>query len=104
MVIDVLERDDLPFPRSLPEFQRLFPDEAPAAGRTPAAACRRAPAPAPIVRKLNDAFQAVLKQPEVIAKLADLGALSAGGPSSDLTALLKVELPRWRVTTRFPRT
>ena len=28
MVIDVLERDDLPFPRSLPEFQRLFPDEA----------------------------------------------------------------------------
>ena len=27
MVIDVLERDDLPFPRSLPEFQRLFPDE-----------------------------------------------------------------------------
>lgn len=28
MGIDVLERDDLPFPRSLPEFQRLFPDEA----------------------------------------------------------------------------
>ena len=28
MVIDVLERDDLPFPRSLPEFQRRFPDEA----------------------------------------------------------------------------
>ena len=27
MVIDVLERSDLPFPRSLPEFQRLFPDE-----------------------------------------------------------------------------
>lgn len=28
MVVDVLERDDLPFPRSLPEFQRMFPDEA----------------------------------------------------------------------------
>ena len=28
MGIDVLERDDLAFPRSLPEFQRLFPDEA----------------------------------------------------------------------------
>lgn len=27
MAIDVLERDDLPFPHSLPEFQRLFPDE-----------------------------------------------------------------------------
>jgi transposase-like protein len=28
MVIDLLERDDLSFPGSLPEFQRLFPDEA----------------------------------------------------------------------------
>ena len=28
MAIDVLGRDDLPFPRSLPEFQRLFPDDA----------------------------------------------------------------------------
>ena len=28
MAIDVLERVDLPFPRSLPEFQRLFPNES----------------------------------------------------------------------------
>ena len=28
MVIDVLDRDELAFPHSLPEFQRLFPDEA----------------------------------------------------------------------------
>jgi Transposase zinc-ribbon domain len=27
MIIDVLGRDYLPFPKSLPEFQRLFPDE-----------------------------------------------------------------------------
>jgi hypothetical protein len=27
-IMDVLARDDLPFPRSLPEFQRLFPDDA----------------------------------------------------------------------------
>ena len=26
--MDVLQRDDLPFPRSLPEFQQLFSDEA----------------------------------------------------------------------------
>ena len=26
--MDVLDRTDLPFPRSLPEFQRLFPDDA----------------------------------------------------------------------------
>jgi transposase-like protein len=28
MAVDVVARRDLPFPRSLPEFQRLFPDEA----------------------------------------------------------------------------
>lgn len=28
MVIDVLDRDELAFPHSLPDFQRLFPDEA----------------------------------------------------------------------------
>jgi hypothetical protein len=28
MAYDVLEWADLPFPRSLPEFQRLFPDDA----------------------------------------------------------------------------
>ncbi|GEM_PF-3470925 len=28
MTIDVLLRGELPFPGSLPEFQRLFPDEA----------------------------------------------------------------------------
>ena len=28
MAVDVVARGDLPFPRSLPEFQRLFPDEA----------------------------------------------------------------------------
>ncbi len=26
--MDVLQRDDLPFPQSLPEFQQLFPNEA----------------------------------------------------------------------------
>ncbi len=26
--MDVLQRDDLPFPQSLPEFQKIFPDEA----------------------------------------------------------------------------
>ncbi|MFV2070067.1 MAG: transposase, partial [Pirellulales bacterium] len=26
--MDVLDRTDLPFPQSLPEFQRLFPDDA----------------------------------------------------------------------------
>jgi len=28
MIMDVLQRDDLHFPHSLPEFQQLFPDNA----------------------------------------------------------------------------
>ena len=54
--MDVLDRDDLPFPESLREFQQLFPDEAACAGY-PAPAILKRPAglrvsPAPIARKL----------------------------------------------------
>ncbi|WP_048441642.1 tripartite tricarboxylate transporter substrate binding protein [Caenimonas sp. SL110] len=56
--------------------------------------------PEPIVRRLNDAFQAVLKNPEVVKKLEDLGALPAGGPPSDLMALIRSELPKWRDVIR----
>ncbi|MGH7074750.1 MAG: hypothetical protein ACREFD_11175, partial [Stellaceae bacterium] len=28
LAMDVLAREDLPFPQSLPEFQRIFPDDA----------------------------------------------------------------------------
>ena len=56
--------------------------------------------PEPVVRKLNDSLQAVLKNPEVIKKLEDLGATAGGGPPSDLTALLRTELPKWREVIR----
>ena len=56
--------------------------------------------PEPIVRKLNDSLQAVLKNPEVIKKLEDLGATPGGGPPSDLTALFRTELPKWREVIR----
>jgi tripartite-type tricarboxylate transporter receptor subunit TctC len=57
--------------------------------------------PAPIVERLNESLQAVIKQPEVVKKLEELGAVPAGGPPSDLTALFRSELPKWRevVTT-----
>ena len=38
--MDILDRNDLPFPQSLPEFQRLFPDD-----RTCAAYLRKEPTP-----------------------------------------------------------
>jgi len=56
--------------------------------------------PEPIVKRLNEGLQAVLKAPEVIRKLDELGAVPAGGPPSELTALLRSELPKWRDVIR----
>jgi tripartite-type tricarboxylate transporter receptor subunit TctC len=56
--------------------------------------------PEPIVKRLNDSLQAVLKAPEVVKKLEELGAVPAGGPPSDLTALFRTELPKWRDVIR----
>lgn len=56
--------------------------------------------PEPIVKRLNDGLQAVLKNPEVAKKLEELGAVPAGGPPSDLAALIRSELPKWRDVIR----
>jgi tripartite-type tricarboxylate transporter receptor subunit TctC len=56
--------------------------------------------PEPIIRKLNDGLQAVLKNPDMVKKLEELGAAPAGGPPSDLTALFRSELPKWREVIR----
>jgi tripartite-type tricarboxylate transporter receptor subunit TctC len=56
--------------------------------------------PEPIVKRLNEGLQAVLKAPEVVRKLEELGAVPAGGPPSDLAALFRTELPKWRAVIR----
>jgi len=56
--------------------------------------------PEPIVKRLNDGLQAVLKSPEVVKKLEDLGAVPAGGSPADLTAMFRSELPKWRDVIR----
>lgn len=56
--------------------------------------------PEPIVKRLNDSLQAVLKTPEVVRKIDDLGATPAGGPPSELTAMIRSELPKWREVIR----
>ena len=56
--------------------------------------------PAPILKRLNEGLQAVLKSPEVIKRLEDLGAVPAGGPASELTALFRSELPKWHDVIR----
>jgi tripartite-type tricarboxylate transporter receptor subunit TctC len=52
--------------------------------------------PPAIVAKLNAAFNAVVKDPDVRKKLADNGVSTIGGTPEDLTALITSEIARWR--------
>ncbi|HUI97132.1 MAG TPA: tripartite tricarboxylate transporter substrate binding protein [Xanthobacteraceae bacterium] len=52
--------------------------------------------PAAIVAKLNAAFNAVVKDPEVRRRLADNGVSTIGGTPEDLATLIASETARWR--------
>jgi tripartite-type tricarboxylate transporter receptor subunit TctC len=52
--------------------------------------------PAAIVDKLNAAFNAVVRDPEIKRKFADGGVSALGGSPADLTALMRRETERWR--------
>jgi tripartite-type tricarboxylate transporter receptor subunit TctC len=52
--------------------------------------------PAAIVAKLNAAFNAVVKDPDVRRRLADVGVSTIGGTPEDLTSLITSETARWR--------
>lgn len=56
--------------------------------------------PAPIVKRLNEGMQTLLNNADVLAKIDALGAMPAGGPPSDLTALMRTEIPKWRDVIR----
>lgn len=51
--------------------------------------------PGPIVARLNAAFAAILAEPEIVDRLAALGAVPAGGPPERFAALLAADLDRW---------
>ncbi|MCU4121679.1 Bug family tripartite tricarboxylate transporter substrate binding protein [Variovorax sp. N23] len=51
--------------------------------------------PAPIVQRLNGAIQAVLKQPEIAKRLAELGAVPSGGTAAQLAAFQLAEQDKW---------
>ncbi len=52
--------------------------------------------PPAIVAKLNAAFNAVVKDPEVRRRLLENGVSTIGGTPADLTALIGSETARWR--------
>ena len=51
--------------------------------------------PAPIARKLNAAFQEMLHEPDVVAKLRELVTLAVGGSPENMTAMVKDDSARW---------
>ncbi|MES2631629.1 MAG: tripartite tricarboxylate transporter substrate binding protein [Pseudomonadota bacterium] len=56
--------------------------------------------PEPIVRRLNETMQAVLRAPDVVKRIEDLSAMPAGGTPADLTALMRSEIPKWRAVIK----
>jgi tripartite-type tricarboxylate transporter receptor subunit TctC len=52
--------------------------------------------PPAIIAKLNAAFNAVVKDPDVRRRLAEAGVSTIGGSPEDLTALITSETARWR--------
>jgi tripartite-type tricarboxylate transporter receptor subunit TctC len=51
--------------------------------------------PEPIIRKLNEAALAAVKDPEVAAKLKDLSTTPVGSTPDELAAHVKAELAKW---------
>ncbi len=56
--------------------------------------------PAEIVRKFNGEINAVLKLPDVVERLATLGAEPLGGTSEDVSKLLRTDLTKWSEVVR----
>ena len=52
--------------------------------------------PPAIVAKLNQAFNAVVKDPEIRRRLAENGVSTIGGTPEDLATLITTETARWR--------
>ncbi len=56
--------------------------------------------PEPVLEQLNAAFRAALEEPEVRARLADIGADPAPGPRAAFAEWLTKERARWSETVR----
>jgi tripartite-type tricarboxylate transporter receptor subunit TctC len=52
--------------------------------------------PRPIIERLNKEINAVLADPEVKAKLLELGVVARGGTPEDLKSLLVSDIEKWR--------
>ncbi|HSI57853.1 MAG TPA: tripartite tricarboxylate transporter substrate binding protein [Ideonella sp.] len=56
--------------------------------------------PAPLVERLAQELQKVLKSPEVTAKLADLGSRDVSGTPEQATRFIAKEVPQWEAVVK----
>ncbi|PWS38056.1 ABC transporter substrate-binding protein [Falsiroseomonas bella] len=56
--------------------------------------------PAPILAKLNAEVNAIMRQPDVQARFAELGARPVGGTPEDMRRFLRAEVDRWAEVVR----
>jgi tripartite-type tricarboxylate transporter receptor subunit TctC len=57
--------------------------------------------PAPILDQLSNEVQAVMKMPEVVSKLNDLGVTPVGNNRAEFSAFVKDEISRWGEVVRI---
>jgi tripartite-type tricarboxylate transporter receptor subunit TctC len=56
--------------------------------------------PKPVIERLNAAVNDALKEPELIAKLAQEGMLPGGGSAADFAGLIAAEIKNWKEIAR----
>jgi tripartite-type tricarboxylate transporter receptor subunit TctC len=56
--------------------------------------------PAPLVERLSQELQKVLKAPEVMAKLSELGSRDVSGPPDQATRFIAKEVPQWEMVVK----
>jgi tripartite-type tricarboxylate transporter receptor subunit TctC len=57
--------------------------------------------PAEIIKQLNKAINAALAQPEIKARLVDMGATVLGGSPEDFGKLTVAETEKWAKVVKF---
>jgi tripartite-type tricarboxylate transporter receptor subunit TctC len=58
------------------------------------------PTPAAVRTKLYQTVSEILKTPDMVARLADLGAVPGGEPPEKFAAFIQAETARWTKVTK----
>lgn len=56
--------------------------------------------PGPLVERLSQELQKVLKSPDVIAKLAELGSREVSGTPDQAAKFIAKEVPQWEMIVK----